>query len=281
MYPTAYPQAPAVEPRILVMGGGDVGSAVAHALFQRHARVLIAERASSPHARRGMAFTDALFDGEARLEGVEARHVGDVQAAEDCWRQRQCIPVMTLPESLITAAIRFDAVIEATMRREPVRTDIRALAPLTIGLGPGYTPGQNCHIAIETQWGERMGQVLRDRAAAPRAGGPRALDGVTRERFVPAPHAGTWRTSASLGQRVRTGEPVGHLDNAPVHAPIDGHLRGLSRDGVQVAAGARLIEVDPRRAPELAGLGERPRAIATGVVTALEPLLSGAVRADD
>jgi len=54
-----------------------------------------------------------------------------------------------------------------------------------------------------------------------------------------------------------------------VRAPIAGHLRGLSRDGVQVLSGARLVEVDPRRAPELAGLGERPLAIARGVVEAL------------
>jgi xanthine dehydrogenase accessory factor len=270
---SADPAIPPTRPRVLVLGGGDVGSAVAHLLFKRGARVLISERPGSPHARRGMAFTDALFDGQSVLEGVTARSVMDIQGVQDRWGEAQCIPVVTLAESLLTAAIQFDIVIDATMRRESVRTDLRALAPCCIGLGPGFTPGINCHIAIETQWGPAMGQVLRDRASAARAGGPRALDGVTRERFVPAPVAGTWRTTAMVGQPVVAGDVVGRLGERAIHAPITGHLRGLARDGVAVMAGQRIVEVDPRRSPEIAGLGERPRAIAQGVLEALDTWL--------
>jgi xanthine dehydrogenase accessory factor len=275
MSSTAYPPEPAPAPRILVLGGGDVGSAVAHGLFRCGALVLIAERMRSPHARRGMAFTDALFDGEAVLEGISARHVAEVQGVEQCWRAAACIPVVTLAESLLTAAIRFDVVIDATMRRDAIRADLRAMAPCVVGLGPGYEPGINCHVAIETQWGETMGLVLRDRRAAARSGGPRPLDGITRERFVPAPVAGVWRTSATLGQSVRSGDVLGHLGEHALHAPIDGHLRGLARDGVEVMAGQRLVEVDPRQSPEIAGLGERPRAIAQGVLEALAHCLPG------
>lgn len=269
MPPTAIPPDAVPAQRILVLGGGDVGSAVAHLLFRCGARVVIAERARSPHARRGMAFTDALFDDAAVLEGVRARHVTDVKAIEDCWRQAGCVPLVTFPENLLTAAIPFDVVIDATMKREPVRADLRAMAPCVIGLGPGYEPGSNCHIAIETQWGEHMGMVLRDRRAADRSGGPRPLDGVARERFVAAPEAGVWHTTAVLGQPVRRGEAIGTLGRHSLCAPIDGHLRGLARSGVQVPAGQRLAEVDPRAVPEVEGLGERPRAIALGVIEAL------------
>ncbi|MFO7326326.1 MAG: hypothetical protein DIU62_011490 [Pseudomonadota bacterium] len=260
---------------MLVVGGGDVGSAVAHGLFRRGVQVLIAERPKSPHARRGMAFTDALFDGESTLEGVSARHVQSVAEVEACWREGRCIPVVTQDESLLTSAIAFDALVEATMRRDAVRPDLRGMAGFMVGLGPGYTPGVNCDVAIETQWGESMGRVLRDRPTAPRAGGPRALDGVTRERFVAATVAGTWRTSARLGQPVQPGEVLGYLEGEPVSAPIAGYLRGLSRDGVQVLPGARLVEVDPRREPELQGLGERPRAVARGVIEALSERFPG------
>jgi hypothetical protein len=54
-----------------------------------------------------------------------------------------------------------------------------------------------------------------------------------------------------------------------VRVPLSGFLRGLSRDGVQVPAGQRLAEVDPREQPQVFGLGERPLAIAEGVVSAL------------
>lgn len=246
-----------------------MGSAVAHRLHRCGARVLISEKERSPHARRGMAFTDALFDGSAALEGVQARLVHDIAGIEACWQAGGCIPVTTLHESLLTADIAFDALVEATMRRDAVRPDLRGAAGLMIGLGPGYAPGVNCDVAIETQWGASMGEVLYDRPAAPRAGGPRPLDGITRERFVPAQVAGMWRTQARLGQPVRRGDVLGELEGQPVQAPIDGFLRGLSRDGVRVAPGARLVEVDPRREPELAGLGERPVAIAEGVLRAL------------
>jgi xanthine dehydrogenase accessory factor len=263
--------------RVLVIGGGDIGSAIAHLLFRRGASVLVCERPQSPHARRGMAFTDALFDGRATLDGVEARLLPDAASVETCWSAAQVVPVTTVPESELLRTLRFDAVINATMRRQQAPGDLRGMAEVTVGLGPGYEPGRNCHIAIETQWGDAMGRVLRDRAAAERSGGPRALDGVTRERFAVAPVTGVWHTQASLGQPVRSGDAVGRLEAHIIRAPISGHLRGITHDGAQVTSGQRLLEVDPRAAPQVHGLGERPLAIALGVAQALlgEQVTSG------
>jgi xanthine dehydrogenase accessory factor len=255
--------------RVLVLGGGDVGSAVAHRLFRLGLQVLVSEREKSPHSRRGMAFTDALFEGRASLDGVEARWQPDLAAVRECWQRRDAVPVVTLPEDALIASLQFDAIIEATMRRYTAPPDLRALAPCVVGLGPGYVPGQNCHVAIETQWGAAMGQVLHDSPAARRSGGPVALDGVTRERFAVAPVAGIWRTGLELGQRVKAGDELGWLGEHMVRVPITGFLRGLSRDGVQVPAGQRLAEVDPRNEPQIFGLGERPLAITEGVVRAL------------
>lgn len=256
--------------RVLVQGGGDVGSAVAHLLFRRGFAVLIAEKPRSAHARRGMAFTDALFDGSAVLEGVEARCQHDADGVLACWACGEALPMATMPEGELLATLAFDVLIDATMRRNHEPADLRLLAPLGIGVGPGYEPGRNCHVAIETQWGAAMGRVLRDQPAAPRAGGPRALQGVTRERFAIAPASGTWMTQARLGQPVRAGDIIGELAGHEVCAPIGGTLRGLARDGVPVMAGQRLVEVDPRAEPQIHGLGERPLAVAQGVLAVLE-----------
>lgn len=269
MTPTANSSKPANTLRVLVLGGGDIGSAIAHRLFRLGIRVLVSDRAQSPHARRGMAFTDAIYDGEASLAGVRARHVADMAAVEACWQEAEAVPVVVLPEPQILATRQFDVLIEATMRRYQMPPDARALAPLVIGLGPGYVPGENCHLAIETQWGELMGSVLRDAPAADRAGGPRPLDGIARERFAIAPCSGVWRTEAVLGQRVAAGDLLGQLEQAEIRAPISGHVRGLTRAGIAVQAGQRLLEVDPRAEPQIFGLGERPQAIARGVVEAL------------
>ncbi len=255
--------------RILVLGCGDIGSAVAHALFGKGARVLVSDRAQPAHARRGMSFIDALFDGEATLEGVVARRARSLQAIRDIWKVDEALPVSSLPETELLTGLGFDVVVDATMRRFPLVPDRRPLAPNVIGLGPGFAPGVNCHVAIETQWGPSMGAVLREHGTAPLAGGPPRLDGVGRERFVMATSAGRWHTAAALGQRVGAGDVVGTVDGSPVRVPRVGTLRGLAHDGVAVAAGDNLIEVDPREPPEVFGLGPRPRAVARGVCEAL------------
>jgi xanthine dehydrogenase accessory factor len=216
-----------------------------------------------------MAYIDALFDGSTILNGVEARLVADLQAVRACWASGEAIPLVTVPEDLLVSQFRFDAAVDATLRRNRILPDLREYATVSVGLGPGYIPGQNCHIAIETQWGPSMGDVLLDRPAADRAGGPRALAGVGRERFVSAPVAGQWRTTASIGQAVRANEIVGRVGGLMLFAPIDGHLRGIAHDGVEVVAGQWIVEVDPREQPDVFGLGERPQAIASGVLKAL------------
>ena len=57
---------------VAVRGIGDVGSAVAHRLFRAGHRVWICDEPLSAAPRRGMAFTDACFDGSAVLDRVTA-----------------------------------------------------------------------------------------------------------------------------------------------------------------------------------------------------------------
>ena len=241
---------------------------MAHQLYRAGARVLLCDVARPTHARRGMSFIDALFDGEALLEGVVARRVTTLRAAAEVWNGGDAIPIVSLPEQDLRA-LEFDVAVDATMRRDAEPVDRRSLAAMTVGLGPGFAPGLNCDVAIETQWGDALGDVLRDRGTASLAGGPPLLDGVGRERFVFAGRAGLWRTDAAIGQRVAAGEVVGSIDAAPVRAPLNGSLRGLTRNGLEVAADDSIVEVDPRRPPEVFGLGTRPRAVARGVCAAL------------
>jgi xanthine dehydrogenase accessory factor len=57
---------------VLVRGSGDIGSAVAHHLFREGHAVVIHDDPQPTTSRRGMAFTDAVFDGHAALEGLRA-----------------------------------------------------------------------------------------------------------------------------------------------------------------------------------------------------------------
>ena len=69
--------------KFFVRGSGDVGSAIAHTLFKAGYAVMIHDSARPTATRRKMAFCDAIFDGVAMLEGVQARYatvISDITA---------------------------------------------------------------------------------------------------------------------------------------------------------------------------------------------------------
>jgi xanthine dehydrogenase accessory factor len=79
------------------------------------------------------------------------------------------------------------------------------------------------------------------------------------------------RDGNNCGAQVQLGQELARIGNAILVAPLTGTLRGLTHDGAIVAAGSKVIEVDPRGDATLAfGLGERPRRIAAGVLSILE-----------
>ncbi len=262
---TATPPAP----RVVVLGAGDVGSAVAHRLFVLGADVVLADEPRPPHPRRGMAFADAWFDGTATLEGVSAALAHDPAELGTLAQSLDVLPCTDAPWADVVAAWRPDALVDARMRKREVPPDLRGHAPVVVGLGPGFEPGRNCTLAAETAWGDALGATSASAGTAPLAGEPRRLEGLARERFVYAAVAGPWRTMAHIGDRVAAGQPVGELAGAPVAAPVGGALRGLTRDGVAVRAGQKIVEVDPRAEPDVRGLGLRPAAIARGVARAI------------
>ena len=120
-----------------------------------------------------------------------------------------------------------------------------------------------------------MGVALTTGATKPLAGEPRTLGGHARARYVYAEAEGTFCTRARIGDPVRQGQHVGQIEFAKgafveVTAPLDGVLRGLTRNGVVVTLRTKIVEVDPRGADaEVRGIGERPRRIADAVVSAV------------
>jgi len=87
--------------------------------------------------------------------------------------------------------------------------------------------------------------------------------------------AGTLFTSHAIGQKVDADEVIARIDTTSLTAPLSGVLRGLTHDGVPVAAGTKVIEIDPRGDPaRVRGIGERPAQIADGVLRAIDAALS-------
>jgi xanthine dehydrogenase accessory factor len=145
------------------------------------------------------------------------------------------------------------------------------LAPFTIGLGPNFAAGETVHAAVETGWNEGLGQVVWRGVTRPLEGEPQTIAGHARDRYVYAPIAGIFRTTARIGDMVKAGQTVANIGEIALHAPIDGILRGLTHDSVQVAQRNKVIEVDPRgEQAKITGIAERPGRIAAGVLEAIK-----------
>ena len=256
---------------VVVRGAGDVGSAVAHRLYRAGYTVLLHDGAQPTTTRRGMAFADAIFDGSAVLEEVTAVRVDELDALEALLRVREAIPVVNAGLDEVLDAARPTVLVDARMRKRSRPEPQRGLAPLTIGLGPGFVAGENVDLAVETSWGDDLGRVIERGPTLPLEGEPRPIGGHARDRYVYAPLAGIFRTTCRIGQLVRQDELIAHIDTTPLHAPLGGALRGLTHDGVPLAAGTKVIEVDPRGVTAtVTGIGERPGRIADRVLRAVE-----------
>ncbi len=256
--------------RVIVSGASDIGSTVALRLRALGHAVVLHDAPRPPHPRRGMAFTDAFFEKTCVLEGVLAKRAS---GAANLGRMLACggaLPVTDAPLAEVLDAVAPDIFIDACLHKHRAPDPVRGLAPLAIGLGPGFVAGDNADLVVETAWGESLGKVIRNGSALDYAGEPRPIGGHGRDRYVYAGRAGTFRTECAIGDRVCEGDEVARIDEMVVVAPLAGILRGLTHDGASVAAGAKVLEVDPRGDPARAfGVGERPDRIAAGIIGAI------------
>lgn len=251
---------------ILVRGTGDVGSAVAHVLFQAGYRIVMHDDPKSTATRRGMAFADALFDGQTELAGVRAIHVGEAAQVLALLQDKCAIPVVAGDLQAWLSILSVTVLVDARMRKRSMPEDQRGLARLVIGLGPNFVARGNVDVAVETKWGDDLGKPIYNGPTLPLEGEPRPIAGIGRERYVYAPRAGILRAYKQIGSLVQAGDTVASIDDLPLLAPVAGMLRGITHDGVAVTTGTKIIEVDPSfGAASTPGLGKRPAKIAEGV----------------
>jgi xanthine dehydrogenase accessory factor len=256
-------------PAALVKGGGELGTAVALALWRGGWRVVVGELPKPTVLGRQLSLAEAAFAGSVVREGARAVRVGDPADAVTLTWQVATIPLYVGPLPTLIGALRPTLVVDARMRRgiepEPQRHDAR----LVVGLGPELVAGQHVDLVIETCPGSDLGRIIAGGTARPHAPLRRASAGGA-EEYVHAARGGQWRTERAIGEHVTQGDLLGWLDDAAVRAPIDGCLRGLVHDGVAATTGMKLAAVHPGDwQRKEAGIGHRAAIIAASVLKAL------------
>lgn len=255
-------------PLTLVVGGGELGSAVSHRLVRAGIGVVATDLDRPRCIRRNVCFAMALWEGSKEVEGVEALRLAGIGEARDL-AGRGKIGIMAGDFKAAAGELAPDVLIDARMLKsgEGITQD---LAPLVIGLGPGFTAGGNVDVVVETRRGHDLGRVIHEGSAQPDTGVPGEVLGFAAERVIRAPGSGTFRSVVQLGALVGQGEVVGYVGDIEVRAPISGLLRGLVADGIEVTLGRKMGDVDPRGSEiDPCTISDRGRSVAGGVLEAV------------
>ncbi|NCB62584.1 MAG: EF2563 family selenium-dependent molybdenum hydroxylase system protein [Clostridia bacterium] len=253
---------------VVIRGAGDLATGIACRLWRGGFDVVMTETDRPTTVRCTVAFSRAVYYGDAEVEGVRARLAATPEEALEL-TSRGFVAVLVDPEGAAVPVLRPGAVVDAILAKHNLGTRL-ADAPCVVGVGPGFTPGRDCHAAVETQRGHDLGRVLWDRAPAPNTGIPGDVGGYTVERLLRAPADGVFVPTAGIGDLVEAGQTVGRVGDAPMTARITGVLRGLLPDGTPVHAGMKAGDVDPRcRREHCFSVSDKARAVGGGVLEAI------------
>ena len=256
---------------ILIKGGGDIGTAVAVRLHRAALRVVVAEDPGSPILRRGISFGAAIDLGESVVQGVRCRPAETAIETKVLLAQ-QMVPLWTAGWAAAIDAICPQVLVDARMAKRDKNVETtRSHASLVIGLGPGFTAGEDVHLVIETNHGPHLGRIIRTGGAESYTGIVRLIQGHGRDRYLYAPTDGTFLTTKEIGTTVESDEVIGRIGPEEFRSEFPGIVRGILKSGTPVRKGQKLIDIDPRGVESVTrAFTERAMKIAEAVLLAIE-----------
>jgi xanthine dehydrogenase accessory factor len=260
--------------KILIKGAGEMATGVAHRLHQANLRRIVMTEVPEPlTVRRTVAFSEAVFQGVAEVEGVTADLMKTFDEYSAVW-ERGHIGVFVDPQWTVTDLFKPDVVVDLIMAKRNLGTT-RSEAALVIGVGPGFAAPEDVHVVIESNRGHDLGRVIYQGSAEPYTGTPGLMEvpgtntGYTKERVLRSPRGGLVKHAGQIGDFVQKGDLVLYVNDTPVYATIDGMLRGLIRE-IIVNQGEKVGDIDPRGKKEYCfTITEKARAIGGGVLEAI------------
>lgn len=260
--------------RVLIKGAGDLATGIACRLHVCGFEIIMTESEIPTTVRRTVAFSRAVYEDSAEVEGIVARRAESAEDAERLLRKGE-IPVVTDPAVRFLKQYKADVVVDAIIAKKNLGTTMQD-AELVIGVGPGFTAGEDCHAVIETKRGHDLGRVIRRGSAIPNTGIPGEIAGYSIERLIKAEADGEFRAVVQIGDMVEKGEIVAYSGEVPIYAQMSGLVRGMLQDGVAVQKGMKCGDIDARKERSYCEtVSDKARAIGGGVLEAILAGLSG------
>lgn len=257
------------EKTILVCGIGEIASATARRLAGEGYAVAIHQETPPATLRRLMSFSDAWFDVQASLDGFSARRADTSSEFLLGLQTGEFVPILTQRFIDVTERWPWDIIVATAEDGETPPEPVLNLAEFTIGVGPDFQAGTDCHVAIQTE-GRDPGAIVREGAPLRFPKSP-----VEETSRIIAEASGVFRARQSIGSCVRAGDILGEIGDAPVYSPVAGRIKGLARKELAVRDGTAVAEICRSDAGQVAGMSERSMLIARGVAFAIEAELQG------
>lgn len=274
---------------IICRGGGDLATGIVHRLFRAGFPVLVLETDSPAAIRRQVSFSEAVYDGTATVEGVTAERIASAdRASVNHVLEEGRVPLLVDPEGSSIPLLKPDIVVDAIIAKKNLGT-AKEMAPLVIGVGPGFTAGEDVDLVVESMRGHNLARIFTAGSALPNTGIPGNIGGFTKERVLHAEAAGYMKNIRQIGDIVEKGEEIARIyekmtedgtfsgSYVSVEASISGIIRGLIREGYHFQKGFKIADIDPRES-ELANcftISDKARSIGGSVLEAVCGYVNG------
>ena len=274
---------------IICRGGGDLATGIVHRLFRAGFPVLVLETDSPAAIRRQVSFSEAVYDGTATVEGVTAERIASAdRASVNHVLEEGRVPLLVDPEGSSIPLLKPDIVVDAIIAKKNLGT-AKEMAQLVIGVGPGFTAGEDVDLVVESMRGHNLARIFTTGSALPNTGIPGNIGGFTKERVLHAEAAGYMKNIRQIGDIVEKGEEIARIyekmtedgtfsgSYVSVETSISGMIRGLIREGYHFQKGFKIADIDPRES-ELANcftISDKARSIGGSVLEAVCGYVNG------
>lgn len=253
---------------VVIRGGGDLATGIGHKLFNSGFKVVVLDMQEPTSIRRKVSFSEAIYAGEIVVEGVKAilaKNIDEIYGIMD----NGCIPVYVDEKGEIISTIKPLAVVDSIIAKINLGTT-KDLAPITIGVGPGFESDIDVDLVVESNRGHFLGRVIHKGKAEDDTGIPGDIMGLKEERIIRSSADGIIRNFYNIGDRLEVGDLICEVEGKAVEAKISGILRGMIKEGIYVKKDMKIGDIDPRGIKEYAyTISDKGRAIAGGVLEAI------------
>ncbi|KAL0245886.1 hypothetical protein GEMRC1_007103 [Eukaryota sp. GEM-RC1] len=174
---------------IIIRGAGELATSIAHRLAKVSFTVLCLEVERPLCVRTTISFASTILSssGSCTVEGITAQKASNINDVFTIWEQKK-VAVLNAPHLSpeLLSSIKPLAIVDAMMTKTNSNGTHLSLAPLTIGLGPGFTAGEDVHFVIETCRGHDLGRINSKGKAIANTGIPGEIGSKTHERLLRA-----------------------------------------------------------------------------------------------